>query len=226
MDLPKLRYVAGVSWPRSGHHLLVELLGRYFGSRFAYCEFHQAEDCCKEVPCVRRDRITLSKNHDLDLLTPIAPDVPYLIQYRDFLPSVVSDYELFKNWRGEDSPQAFEHFAKWQTDRYVKFYVKWISAWSPCRNKLVVKYENLMAKPAWTLASVAEFFSPGEAVDRNRAWEICRTANKQEATENGARVKHAFGVANERKLTNFRHYDEALFERLEQSVSTRLSLVM
>ena len=86
--------VIGVSWPRSGHHLLVRLLTLYFGETFRYCDFYGGVDnCCKTAPCTRAD-IHLAKSHDFDLALPQIADRKYLIQYRDFVPSVVSNFEL------------------------------------------------------------------------------------------------------------------------------------
>jgi len=65
VDLVPLRYVAGVSWPRSGHHLLQRLLQSYFPS-LLYCDFYGAEtDCCKRIPC-SRPKVGFSKSHDFN----------------------------------------------------------------------------------------------------------------------------------------------------------------
>ena len=57
-------HVTGVSWPRSGHHLLVRMLKLYFGETFGYCDFYGGiEGCCKTVPCTRTDSVHLTKSH-------------------------------------------------------------------------------------------------------------------------------------------------------------------
>jgi hypothetical protein len=75
-----LRYVAGVSWPRSGHHLLVRMLKSYFGKVFEYCEFYEPQQCCKQFPCARRGVVHFSKNHDFDGTANRLRDVPLIIQ--------------------------------------------------------------------------------------------------------------------------------------------------
>ena len=74
-------YVVGISWPRSGHHMLLRLLKLYFGPSFGYCSLYgdrpehpEVPQCCRCVPCTNAGKINFSKNHDFDL-SPV-------IQYR------------------------------------------------------------------------------------------------------------------------------------------------
>jgi hypothetical protein len=91
-DVPKIKrgvmgkgigYFQGVSWERSGHHLLERILIAYFGDEFGYCEHYSPDDCCKSVPCLKAGTINLSKNHDMKSIVPIVDGVKYIIQYRD-----------------------------------------------------------------------------------------------------------------------------------------------
>jgi hypothetical protein len=83
-----LRKVQGVSYPRCGHHLLVNCLLAYFGEtpyvqkthgesiipellgswNFTYCEFYNH---CNQVPCAC-PHTTFQKNHDYDYHNPTA----------------------------------------------------------------------------------------------------------------------------------------------------------
>ena len=92
--MPNIRYVAGVSWPRSGHHLVQRLLQGYFGPHLSYDMFYHPElDCCRVFPCTR-GRVHFSKNHDWDLSGVMSAGLPYLIQYRSAAAAAVSDFEL------------------------------------------------------------------------------------------------------------------------------------
>src|SRR6187399_650150 len=84
----QLRSVHGVSFPRSGHHLLANCLLAYFGEtpyvqkttgesiipellgswNFTYCEFYNH---CNQVPCPC-PTTTYQKNHDYDYFSPVA----------------------------------------------------------------------------------------------------------------------------------------------------------
>ena len=107
-----LKHFTGVSFPRSGHHLLVRVLNKYFGPKFVYCEYYNPADCCRAVPCEFADRVTFSKNHDYESCVPILTHQRYLIQYRAFVPAVVSDYELHARQLADDSRALFRKFAK------------------------------------------------------------------------------------------------------------------
>ena len=103
-----------VSIPRSGHHLLINLLFRYYSgdpnfpindgtSRswsfkepvqagdFYYCEYYK---CCQSIPCSKAPA-NCQKNHDFDLDLEINSSYRYIVQYRHPLSYLVSFY----NWR-------------------------------------------------------------------------------------------------------------------------------
>jgi hypothetical protein len=93
-----LRYVANISWPRSGHGLFIRILQAYLGTEFNYCEFYGSSNdiCCKKFPC-KKPTITMSKNHDFQLNTNLATDEPAIIQIRAFIPSIISWFEMSVN---------------------------------------------------------------------------------------------------------------------------------
>ena len=176
--LGQLRYVANISWPRSGHHMLVGLCRNYFGSDFHYCEFYNKDiDCCRKFPCARQNKIVMSKNHDhkLDILLDDAS--PILIQIRSFKPSVVSNYELaVKNGR-EDSFKSFVNFATHYQNQYKPFYKKWITS-DFDNERLIVRYEDITKNPETIFSDVLRFIAPGIVVDVNRVQEAIENVNK------------------------------------------------
>ena len=82
--------VQGVSYPRSGHGLLAEFLIRYFGPSFSYCEYYGH---CRQAPCANPHN-HFQKNHDFGLALPVPRDRPLLIQYRNPLYSIASNFAL------------------------------------------------------------------------------------------------------------------------------------
>jgi len=109
-------YIQCVSIPRSGHHLLVDTLLKYYSGDidfsinqglkgtnpqnycepiragdFCYCAFYK---CCQSVPCAK-GTTNCQKNHDLDLDLEYNPEWKYIIQYRAPLQFLTSFY----NWR-------------------------------------------------------------------------------------------------------------------------------
>ncbi|WP_127112544.1 hypothetical protein [Shimia sediminis] len=221
-------FVIGVSWPRSGHHLLVRLLTHYFGPDFKYCQFYGApppqldgiDACCQTVPCKYAGRIHFTKSHDFDLDVPLISNQKYLVQYRKFSASVVSNYELNVRNGNEDSALAFRRFASYEFDRYQDFLRKWIEPPSN-KNLLKLDYDQLLDDPEGSLADAVRFFLPGETVSTNRI----RTAL---AEVDGERIEHrnvtrlqAVGVHTRRDVSTFRHYSSDLFELLDRLKLTR-----
>jgi tetratricopeptide (TPR) repeat protein len=160
----------GVSIPRSGHHFLAALLGEVLRGEFSYCEYYSAEDCCRRIPCIRQrsGRLALQKNHDLDLtIDPHLPGVSYLVQYRDPVPAVVSDRELFAAVRGSrlaGDPSQYAAFLAEKAAHYTRFYDKWIRQRDPSR--FLVRYEELLAEPVRVLTELCAFCEMPMSTDR------------------------------------------------------------
>lgn len=153
--------LVGVSIPRSGHHFLANLLKNTLGRDLFYCEFYSETHCCRRVPCVRPQQalITYQKNHDQDLaIDPGLPDVRYLVQYRDPVPAVVSDRELFAEVRGSDiahNTAQYRMVLGEKAAHYVRFYEKWVR--HPHGSRFLMKYEWLLEEPADALAALMRF---------------------------------------------------------------------
>src|SRR5665811_932873 len=138
-----MRYVAGVSWPRSGHHLLVRIMASYFGPNFYYCEYHGEKDCCRNFPCSRRHQ-TFSKCHDFEGTHVRPSGTPILVQYRSFIPAVISWFDQRIAEDGyEDSRDAFWQHAAEAARYYDIFAMKWIEPTS--NNCLKLRYEDLIS---------------------------------------------------------------------------------
>jgi hypothetical protein len=222
-----LRYVACVSYPRSGHHLTVRLLSHYFKDAFRYCQYYnQSCDCCQSFPCTNPS-VSMTKNHDMDLSRPLntgiakQPGVPYLVLIRSFLEAVVSDYSLFLR-NHEDSREAWESFAQRKLQYYQRFLHKWVLRHDGLE-KFVVRYERLTEDPLETFAEIINFFHPPQPVNRQHLQRLIDDAALEDAKPTGTEVIRQFGVRNRRRLEDFKHYDPQYFAVLELQLSSEMS---
>lgn len=147
--------VLGASMPRSGHHLVEQILLNYFNEAFGYCEFYGVS-CCKSIPCNRvvgsNVKIFLQKSHDFDLMDPI--DVPgshRLVQYRSPIPRTLSNYELYLNSGYEDNIRNFRNFLVSEAVYFRRFYRKWIE--SRDNRFFFLSYEQLTGDPLGAISS-------------------------------------------------------------------------
>ena len=214
-----LEYFVGVSWPRSGHNLLARILSAYYGDRFGYCEYYSPKDCCKKIPCYRAGEINLSKNHDYKNIVPMVDGGKYLIQFREFLPSLVSNYELYVRTR-TDSEVKFFKFAKKQPKKYCNFMNRWARAEAANATIARISYERLTASPVETIATVVSQFSPSEPLDREKLRRVIQSV-KRISVHRGVRLTAPErGVSSDRDIRSFRYYDEALFQALDERTRT------
>ncbi len=212
-----LHYVCGVSFPRSGHHLLVRILRGYFGEGFVYCEFYKKDkDCCRESPCVRTNATHFSKNHDYDASVVVKPGHTYLVQYRKFQDSLVSDFELHVRHIGIDTADEFREFAEWKLASYKLFMHRWATVEVSNTQTALLSYEHLTSDPMGVMQKILPLFAPGNPIDQNHLASVI--ANTSQVTVNEGRKIEATqkGVMASRDVQAFRYYDAVLFEKLEK----------
>jgi len=211
-----LRYVAGISWPRSGHHLLVRLMSDYFGDAFNYCEFYTEHlDCCRQFPCTRAKSVSFSKNHDFALDVSTAENVPYLVQYRNFFNSVVSEFELHIRVHGADcdTKEEFEKHSVAKARQFKRFRQKWVDC-DTRANVLLVPFEDLISNTEALASLCIQHFMPGTDVDLERLREVISNVDG-EKVENCAITKLPnIGVHKSRDFRAFRHYDDQWHETI------------
>ena len=202
----KLRYVQGVSWPRSGHGLLVNSLGSFFGFHndfFRYCEYYH---CCNSIPCV--DPLTrFAKNHDYEGCVPKRSGMPYIVQIRHQVPSIISNYCLHLDWkrtRGE-APHEWRQFAFNQIEHWRSFARKWILD-EQTPETLVLPYEDFLQRPFLQFSRALRHFGCTNASSL-RIWAVllCRD------------------ISLHRRIEYFEHYDPATIDEMEDRASPYLS---
>ncbi|NBC05166.1 MAG: hypothetical protein GVY20_15900 [Bacteroidetes bacterium] len=217
--------VQGVSFPRSGHHLLAYCLEQYFGKEFGYCNdvfrIHQFQESW----------ITYQKNHDFDLDLPIDHKMRYLIQYRHPLESLVSWYkwevdngitaEMNYGWR----PQVNKYVPLWNLYAHRNTQKRWmnflnirIPFWSKFGQKWIisnhhpstcwVNYSDLIRAPFITISGVISFFDPEAELDEEKLQKI---------------ITH-LEIRPRNDITEFEFYNERSFRKIEKSLKHKMNL--
>jgi len=152
------------------------------------------------------------------------PGLRHLVQYRSFVPSVVSNFELHVRGGGEDSPQAFRVFARSEFGRYRAFMRKWVES-DFARSQFILRYEDFMADPAGQLARALACFDPATPVDAARVTEAVRNIAAERVTAEQIVRQDKAGVRERRKVEEFRYYDKDLFQQLSRLQLSRQEVV-
>jgi hypothetical protein len=94
--------IASKSIPRSGHHLLKEILRSGFRDNFVHCEWYYEPGCCRQIPCKLHQAyceegqtVQFIKSHDFTLDDPmlgVRDNVITLVSYRHPLWSLTSNF--------------------------------------------------------------------------------------------------------------------------------------
>ncbi|XWN32521.1 MAG: hypothetical protein ROR55_05235 [Devosia sp.] len=206
----RMQYCANVSWPRSGHHLLVAVLTALIGRRFGYCEFYTPRQvpnspCCGLFPCAKLDLICMSKNHDFQFDSVVPPGMKLIVQIRDYLPSMISDFEVYVAVGNDDTVASFRRFAENRAHRYARFRHRWIVPDLP--DRLIVTYDDLTQNLEATLRTVAAFAELGAIGDEHFARAIQPPPKRRG-------IPHHEGplIRPARDPTAFRYYDEGFLK--------------
>ncbi len=190
-----------VSIPRSGHHLLARLLLDSQGAIGSYCEMYTNKNCCRQLPC-KQCEILFQKTHAFRL--DVEENLPaiYLVLYRDFLHSAVSEFEITRG-RGKygDSYEDWVIFAQYRKRYWIRFMKKWVLSANSARGRVTINYNDLTSDLLGVATRVA--FELG--------------------LMNFDLTKAVVAVDKEphiqRALHQFKYYEEEYFYDLEESLS-------
>jgi hypothetical protein len=142
-----------VSYPRSGHHWLVNILSRVYGDEFSYCEYYR---CCCRTPCAHG--AVFQKNHDFDLkLTPERGKT--ILQVRSPLDSIFSYFHYYCSWDLDKKKLANVSWSRFALEAglyWGRFARKWI-ALQRSEAILTVGYQDLVEEPARQMERVLNF---------------------------------------------------------------------
>lgn len=211
----RMRPTQGVSFPRSGHAVVYHIARRYFGDALVYCDADNKKDprmCgCGSVPCINPKR-TFAKNHDFTLHrspgVPILPAERYLIQYRNPVLSITSNFLVhLERSPEENSRAAWERFAFRDVFFWNRFIDKWVLDFPPeLEPPLYCTYEALLADPGARVPEIIGFLSDGP-LDHDRLGAVME--------ENP--------ITPRRSLKEFAFYDPVFFRELEEVAALRLA---
>lgn len=119
-----------VTFPRSGHHLMVRGLTEALGHRLVYSEnYHCAHNMSN---C---EYVNLQKSHDFDD-QPVDPQANYIVMIRGFELAVESWYVTHPR------DETFEAFRQRKQDYFDRFLSKWVAPDLP--NRLLITYHDLV----------------------------------------------------------------------------------
>ena len=146
-----------VSFPRSGHHLLVRGLTEAAGHRLVYSELYK----CKHN-MTNCDYVNLQKSHDLELTDPINPDMNYIVLIRGFEMAIES-------WFNVNESEDFEQFRQSKLDYYDQFMEKWLTNEVP--NRLIITYADLIDNKKKTIMKASDHMGFDPDLDKVVMWE-------------------------------------------------------
>lgn len=161
-----------VSFPRSGHHLLVRGLQSVLSNELVYCEPYQSVHHMDVSPFTN-----VQKSHDFDLTEPINPELHYIVQIRGFELAVESWYEaaLKEGYEGE-----LHDFRAEKSDYYDGFMEKWVNSIIP--NRLTISYHDLVSEKVKTLITayrhITDLPMTEDRLFRINVWADCETKYK------------------------------------------------
>ena len=166
----------------------------------------------------------MSKNHDFKLDLPQIEGINYLIQYREFIPSVVSNFELHLRAQNvPDTSYEFRHFVSVQWDRYQGFCEKWVKSQFAI-SQTIVCYEELVSDPTKTMLKVIKLFEPKIDPDIDSVHDIVTRISGITHT-NTPQTSEGLGVKSTRNVKEFRHYNQNLFDTISRLTLTRKEVI-
>jgi hypothetical protein len=157
-----------VTFPRSGHNLLYQLLKHVLKNDFSYCEYYTH---CQKTPC--SSDAQFQKNHDFDLDLPIEKNVKYIVQYRHPYESIASlyNFDLDHGKIKNDDISNWQSFLNHNLDYYIKFLHKWVT--NKEQNQFLhIKYSDLISSSQSTLWRIIKFAKKDAKVSKQKAFQL------------------------------------------------------
>lgn len=145
-----------ITFPRSGHHLLKNILEYYFDGQLHYCSLYSDPP---EVQLGVSLLTNFQKNHDFDLATPVSADRKYIVQIRDPIDAIESWFHMARRTTelcgvGVPEHSQWKEFCSGKMGYYVQFVDKWI--FNHVSNRLIISYSDLLHRPENAITSVIQ----------------------------------------------------------------------
>jgi len=143
-----MRKAICITFPRSGHHLLLRGLFTILPEHLVYSEGYKSQHNIKNCECVN-----FQKEHDLDLDHEIDEQYGYIIQSRNPTDAIRSWYRQAVQYEELETP--WEEFEKQKRE----YHQKWINKWIMGRPKdsLVLTYGELTDNKQAAVMRVANY---------------------------------------------------------------------
>lgn len=142
-----MKPIHSVSFPRSGHKLVTDLLRAYFGPDFIY----------SDGDLVVTPGAHWLKHHDEDLTLPVESTQRYIVQVRDPFDSMHSWYDMTRKLVGlRESRATFTGIFSEKLDYWSGFVRKWVLTEHP--NVWVFHYRDVVTQPVEALARMLQVF--------------------------------------------------------------------
>lgn len=217
-----MAYAAGVSWPRSGHHLVDRMLAAYFGDRYRY---HNSYLDGRPPFCADRlveGKLNFSKYHGEPAL-PVIDGLRYLVQVRHFIPSTISLFEAHSLYgRVPDTSESFYAFLARRLPLYRSFVADWIVRLAGC-NMLLVRYEDLTQRTDEQFARILAYMDPEHPPDEDRLKSVIASVGREYVSVMGTFIMPGLGIGNPKEPENFRYFDPARFAGTEIQLKDELT---
>ena len=198
-----------ISFPRSGHHLLVRCLTQMYGEHFQYCDFYNH---CRKTPCLDQ-KTNFQKHHDFKLRFSPSESQRCLIQYRHPVESISSWFELalkqpnvWQKMTLRDDQTSWEKFFDNKLIYWKLFIEKWVLK-ADAREQMLVPYHVLMQNPVEQLTQIADFIWPMVAVPEFKFEWVLKIQD----------------ISPKRTALEFRHCSPEWIENLENELAEYLS---
>jgi hypothetical protein len=216
-----------ITFPRSGHHLVVNVLIKYFSKntkhreilgnqtrlyckntiaagKLHYCEYYNH---CQSTPC-SDSKTNLQKNHDFGLNEGIDNNYRYIILYRHPLDAVVSWYRFFVEGSFlekifgifiNDKKESWQDFSKKAIIFWKNFIKKWLYQ-THIEHKLLMSYEEIIETPIISFINVLKFIDPDSEINLLLLKKCIEDSN----------------IARKNDIKKAYHYDKKFFAVIEK----------
>ena len=212
--------IINVSFPRSGHRFLREIVSTYFAETFVFYESHAKKFICNSEHNRNFKSVNYVKTHDFNLvgqkilLSEFPENRRYLFQIRHPLESLASYYEflLRHGYIKHDSEDAWIKFQNKTLTYWKHFCELWLLNIHP--DALLVRYHDLCSDTYETAKRTIRFLTGEKSVDTERLLKVI---------DNQVFLQYAGDIKSEKKkirqLRSFKYFSKTTFGQIECSLA-------
>lgn len=211
--------IINVSFPRSGHRFLREILTDYFEDCLTFFESYSQDAVSHPGQSRSLKNANYVKTHDFDLVghKVLYEDFPgsrrYLIQIRHPLESIASFYEfsLKHGHVRNDNKLAWRLFLAKNLNYWKRFCEVWLL--KEQADSLLITYEELCADTYQAAKNAIGFLSNSPSLDSDRLTRVIKKQDFLQYVGDTQRKKHG-----KRQLELFNYFDLSDFRKMETAL--------